>query len=753
MKKSEPRVEMICSVEELANLFKQGQDIRGFLNQVVNIVIKHMDAGACSIYLFNEEKNHLVLQATTGLNPQLIGKLTLSPEEGLVGLALRKLRPIREDRGQENPRFKLIKSSDEEHFSSFLAVPITHGTQRVGVLVLQDEKESRFSEKDTSALQAIASQLASTLENVQLIIEKPGRDLLSESRDGPPIRLIRGTPVVEGVAWGRAYPIESPGMASHLLIAGDDGYCETMAGLELAITKTEEQIETLQKQLEEELADVASLIFSAHLLMLRDDSFSGSMKNLVKAGKQPSDAVVQVVNEYSTIFSYSDNPRMREKVLDTKDLGHRILKNLIQSNDIDGDYSGQIVISSEILPSELLKLATQNVEAIVLYGGGLTAHITVLAASLQVPLLYTEDKTVARITPNMNLALDAIQGNLFVNPEESILRRIMLLKKSTDQLHECEADVKEESYTADGVRIYLRAAINLLSDIKIAQRLCCEGIGLYRSEFPFLIRNDFPSEEEQFHVYSQVVGATGDFPVTLRTLDVGGDKTLSYLQDEDESNPFLGLRGIRFLLKNIPVFKVQAKAMIRAGGFRKNMRMLFPLISSLDDFRNARDVVKTCLGELEQEGLGTYPMPHLGAMIELPSAVLLAKELSYEADFLSIGTNDLIQYMLGVDRTNEKVAELFDSCHPAVLRAIKIVADAARERSCPLSICGNMASNPKAVYYMIGLGITDFTMAPGKSPELQKQIAKMNANEAIIDAQHICSLGTPAEIRSFLSHL
>ncbi len=744
-------VEMICSVSELANLFRHGQDIKGFLSQVVHIVSRHMQSDVCSIFLYKEQKDILVLEATAGLNPEMVGQLTLKSGEGLTGLALRELRPIREGRGINNPYFKYIPESGEDRFESFLAVPIIRGIHRVGVLVLQDEKSSRFSKADAQALKAIASQLAATLENAQLLMTLPEKNDQSSWNETAG-RLVKGTQVVEGVALGQAYQMEGPGNDDNLIVAIDDNYRETIQDFYQAIDSTELQLEDLQNRLEEELADVASLIFSAHLLMLRDEGFFGAMEKKIKEGSLPGDAVVSIANNYITIYADSKNPRLREKVQDIKDLGHRILENLLEEEGDHGDYSGQIILTNELLPSELLKLATQNVEGLVLYGGGITAHVSVLARSLQVPLIFTEDESIFRIPSNTALALDANQGLLIVNPDNAARKRIEQLIEGSNRIEVLEAAAKPESRTADGERVYLRATVNLLSDLKLAKRLKAEGIGLYRSEFPFLIRSDFPSEEEQYLIYKQVVDGLENSLVTLRTLDVGGDKILSYIPDADEANPFLGLRAIRFLLENKKVFVGQLKAMIRAGG-KRQIRILFPLISSLDDFLNARKIVLKSLSFLKRDGLGQFPVPKLGAMIELPSAVEMAPELAGEADFLSLGTNDLVQYMLGVDRTNEKVANLFDVQHPAVLRAVKRVNDAAQEAGCPLSVCGIMSKDPRTVYYLMGLGVREFSMEPGVIPGMQNAVSRMSLEKARKDAEILSGLGTLEEIREYFKNL
>jgi len=746
-------VEMIFSVSELTEPFLHSQDLRGFLSRVVRVINHHMRSDVCSIFLYNEEEDHLVLEATVGLNPQMVGTLTLASGEGLTGLALEELRPIREGRGTDNPYFKSVPESGEDKFESFLAVPIIRGIRRVGVLVLQDTKISRFSKSDVRALQAITAQLATAIEDAMLLITLPEKKKKPPKIAAPPSKLIRGTQVVEGIVLGHAYQVQESSSNANQPTAQKNSYGGTMEDFDDAIAQTEQQLEQLQKRLEEELADVASLIFSAHLLMLRDEGFSGEMANLIRNGSAPSQAVNQVADNYIKIFASSNNPRMREKVLDIKDLKHRILENLLSDKSAHGGgYHGQIVITDELLPSELLKLTTQNAAGLVLYGGGVTAHVSVLASSLRIPLICTGDESVLLIPSNTPLILDAIQGTLIIQPDVSATSRVRQLIEDSKGIKELEKYVKSETRSLDDQRIYLRATVNLLSDLKLSKRLKAEGIGLYRSEFPFLIRSDFPSEEEQYRIYRQVVNGLDNPVVTLRTLDVGGDKILSYIPDSDEANPFLGLRSIRFLLENKKVFIGQLKAMIRASR-NKGIRILFPLISSVDDFDNAKNMVSKSLGFLKRDGLEGYPQPKLGAMIELPSAVELAPELARAADFLSLGTNDLVQYTLGVDRTNEKVADLFDIRHPAVLRAVKRVSDAAKEASCPLSVCGIMTKDPRTVYYMIGLGIRDFTMEPGTIPGMQKSVSRMDTRKASEDAEKLSSLGTIKEIHEFTDNL
>ena len=737
---------------DLEDSFREFQDIRSFLEHVVNAISNHFNTQSCSLYLYNPEKEQLILQATNGLNRDLIGLLSITENDGLTGKTLKDLNPVIEADSKTNPEYKYLQGSGDDRFSSFLSVPILLGKRRVGVMVLHDEAIGRFNQDNVLDLQAIASQISSTLSNACILLSGQQGD--SQKHAQTETRFIQGTTVVEGIALGKAYHFEGQELDAEMLFAEGAEYGETLEDFHQAISRSEEQLETLQTQLTSDLADVASLIFNAHLLMLRDEVFSGAMEELIMSGKSPCEAVTKVVNEYMAIFSGSDNTRMKEKVLDIKDLGHRILKNLIQGQTEVGDYSGQIVLTNELLPSEFLKLAAQNVEGIVLLGATAAAHVTVLAHSLRVPLIYTENESLFLIPPNTDLALDSIQGILFINPDESVVKRIKQLKEGADHLEELKAATKENPCTADGVRIYLQASINLLSDLTLAKELKADGIGLYRSEFPFLIRNDFLTEEGQYTIYKQVINGLGsNGKVVLRTLDVGGDKILSYIPDLKEANPFLGLRAIRFLLDNKKVFVGQLKAMIRAAGPDQSANILFPLVSSVDEIRNARKYVEKSLYRLKEEEKIEYPNPKLGAMIELPSAVVMIHEFAREVDFLSVGTNDLVQYMLGVDRTNEKVANLFDILHPAVLRAVKQIAKAARQKQCPVSICGIMARDIRTVYYMAGLGLRYFSLPPGKLPGMQQAISQISLKTAPNDAKVISGMTTSSEVRQYFNRL
>lgn len=746
-------VDLICSIGELAGLFEKSQSLEDFLQTVVNIVAYHMNAAVCSVYLYEEEKEELVLTATQGLDLNHPVRLKLG--EGLTGTALKELRPIREGVGSNNPLYKFIPEIHEEEYEAYLAVPILRGLSRVGVLVLQDSVEDYFDDNDTKALQAIAAQLATTIENAKLLmtlhrmeegtpsLKNPAADVTAE------LKFVKGLPGALGHAIGKPVIF---GEKTDQFVIDEHVASETcgMEDFERALKLTEDQLEELQVSMDEQLADVASMIFSAHLLIVKDRKFSGAMAEHIKAGGSPQEAVYIVINKYIDLFASSPNPRLREKVQDLKDLGRRLMWNLVSHEEETADYSGQIIISGELLPSDILKLSAQKAEGIIQVGGGAAAHVAILARSLNLPMVIVDDHRFFKISAEEKILIDGDQGNVYVNPEENVISSFEDHANSMREAEEAAAGMKEETWTADNERVQVLANINMLSELKTARKLKAEGVGLYRSEFPFIVRNNLPSEEEQYRVYRLIIEEMEGRDVHFRTLDVGGDKELSYLSNETENNPFLGLRAIRFSFRYKDIFIQQLRALLRAG-HGINLKIMFPMISSVDDFSQARDVVYECIDALKEENIPHNAKPELGAMIELPAAVEVADELAAEADFLSIGGNDLVQYMLAVDRTNQNISDLYVSHHPAVLRALKRIADAGLKHGTPLSFCGEMASDAKMVSFLIGIGVRKYSVDSRKIPAVHDVLNKLDTKACMTFASRLLLAGRIDEVESILS--
>jgi phosphotransferase system enzyme I (PtsP) len=748
------KVDLICDISELAGLFEKSHGLSDFLQSAVSIVAYHMRAAVCSIYLYDEAAETLVMAATQGLKPEAVGKVKLKLGEGIVGTCMLDLKPVCEGNGSKNPHFKAIEGIFEENYEAFLAVPILlRGVMRVGVLVTQDPQPNYFHDNDIKALKAIASQLAVVIENAKLLmsLHEAERQLSPSPSPEPEIprlpAFLKGTSASSGVVKGAAVIIDGHGYDVLIPAADEEITPYSLKDFQAALHESESQLTDLQKRMDERLGDVASLIFNAHLLILKDESFSGAMGDLITGGTPADRAITSVVNDYINLFSRSKNPRLQEKVLDVKDLGHRLLRNLQRHGEDEGDYAGQILIARELVPSDVLKFAAQKVEGIVIVQGGITSHISILARSLRVPMVFVDNPAVLEIDEGTLMLMDANQGTLFIEPAEDVLRKYdAILNRAVT----VKAPVQPETYTRDGTKITIHCNVNLLSDLEFARENLAEGVGLYRSEFPFIVRDEFPSEEAQRLIYEKILDGMSGKEVTLRTLDVGGDKKLPYHHHLDEANPFLGLRAIRFSLKNLPIFKQQLRAMLRAGRDRP-LRIMFPFISSVDDFLEARDVLRLCQQELRAEGVAHNADPKVGLMVELPAAVEIIDELSQEADFFSIGTNDLIQYLLAVDRTNESVSNMYICHHPAVLRAIYRIVNAAINVDVDVSVCGDMALNPEMLKFLIGIGIRKISIDPQQIPRIQKYVQELHTEEARRHARKLLRFGTLREVNAFLA--
>jgi len=745
-KMSKSDVNMICDVAELSSLFEKSRGLDDFLQATVGAVAGHMNAAVCSIYIYDEKSRMLTLRATQGLESEAIGTVQLGLGQGITGFALKELRPIREGRASKSTKFKAFKDIGEEKYEAFLAVPIRHGLTRVGVLTVQDAQPDYFDEKDEQALRAIAGQLATVIESAHLLLAVHRQEEVVATAK-PVSSLLKGRPASGGIARGKLLALDfgkGRGFSAPEKVPPGLG----LADFDRALEVSSRQLKALQREADEELSDVALLIFSAHQLILADEEFFGEIRVRIGRGASPVDAVVAVVCEYIEIFEKSSSPRLREKVHDLRDLSRRLLENLVGAGRESGDYTGKIILAEELLPSDVLKLATEKAEGFIVQGG-VTSHIAIICRSLQKPMVMIDPQQVMPAETGVDLLIDGNQGTLYIEPSDAVVAEYESHLRSLAEL-EAAGPIATETQTNDGTRVALLANVNLLNDLKLAGQFGAEGIGLYRSEFPFLVRNEFPSEEEQYVIYRKIAEAMGDREVTFRTLDIGGDKMLSYSEDDEEANPFLGMRAIRFSLANKEIFGDQLCALLRASEGCANARIMFPFIASLDDFLEARDVVEQCKSELRMREVAFNENVQLGVMVELPSAVELVEELAREVAFMSLGTNDLIQYMLAVDRTNQRVAEFYCAHHPAILRAIKKVADAAQRNGVDLSLCGDMAVDKTMLPFLFGVGIRKLSVPPREMPKLQRMIGMIDTKDATDTAEKMLEAGSISGVADVL---
>lgn len=742
MRFKKDNTKLICDVGELAELFTASTTLESFLQRIVEMVAEHMGCDVCSIYLYYNDTQELVLSANHGFNKGFIGKIKLKLGEGLTGLALKELRPICERNASKNESFRYFPGLGEEQYESFLAVPIMRGTTRIGAMVIQNTKKDYFADEDIKCLRAITSQLATTLEMARLIMSlEAKRDFEKDTSQVVCPSFIKGKVGSEG--WGMAPAIIiSAELSLRNYLQLKPHQTIDLEDFKQAIVKTEKQLEDFQTHIEERLADVASLIFSAQILMLKDQAFIDAITREIQNGTSVITSVVFVVESYVKKFEGLQSEYLRQKAQDIRDIGRRLLDNLLEKDERFMDVGGKIVIADDLFPSDVLKLSSEEVKGIILLSGGATSHVAILSQSLNIPLVIANEPSLLQVPVGSLVLLDAEQGNVYVNPSAQVLDSVKDRQFAQSQ----NLAASDETWTKDKERVYLLANINLLGDLKNARNFKAEGIGLYRTEFPFIIRSDFPSEEEQYVIYKKLVEGMSDKEITFRTLDIGGDKVLSYFQHHaKENNPFLGMRSIRFSLEHKDVFSHQIRAILRAS-IGANARIMFPMISSLDEFIAAKNIYHECQAQLKEEGQDFNDSMKLGIMIELPSVLEIIEELAHTVDFFSIGTNDFVQYMLAVDRTNEKVANLYLPHHPSVLRALKKVVDAAHKYKKDVSICGDMAHEEKYLEYFLGIGLRKFSLNPSYLPRIQKAVALKSVSESCEKTRKLLQINRVSEI-------
>lgn len=741
-------VALINAVADLAELLGRTTTTDSFLADLVRIVAEHMRTDVCSVYLYEEEHATLVLRATVGLNPRLVGAVRLARGEGLTGSAFLRDAPVLETDAPHSALNKRIPDLGEESYPAFLGVPIKRNNNGIGVLVLQHHSPAAFDDNAVRTVRAIASHLAATLENAAFLYEihePSAHPLQHEDAELFQTGLINGTSASRGVGIGALEYLED-----RTVERIDNPTRSLHEAIELSYT----QLQELQRQVDQTLSDVASLIFSSHLLMLRDNSFVGKMRVLhEQQGFSEVQAVNTVVDEFCRLFGGLSDPRFQEKIQDVQDLGHRILRNLADKAESKGDYRGQVVAAHTLFPSELVKLYLQHVEGILFAGGSTTSHIAILAQSLEVPVVGSADARLFRVPNGTRVIVDAEDGKIVVNPAAEILDAYRQRMAAQHQEHDSALSrrIDTEVCTGCGDPVQLLANVNLVKDARAARAAGAGGIGLYRSEFPFLIRNGFPTEEEQVAVYQRVAETVTEGPIRFRTLDLGGDKLMS-MQAGTEENPFLGFRGIRFTLANRELFREQLRAMLRAGHGR-NVGIMFPMISSLEEFLAAKEEVAACIESLQRDGLPHNPNPALGLMVELPAAIEIAADLSLHADFLSIGTNDLVMYILAADRTNPSVASLYRTIHPAVIRSLKRLADAMGPDTRKLSVCGASAADAAMVVFYLGLGIRTFSVDAHSLAAVADIVSRIDINEAIEIAATMLQLSSSASLERVAEEL
>jgi phosphotransferase system enzyme I (PtsI) len=527
-----------------------------------------------------------------------------------------------------------------------------------------------------------------------------------------------------------------------------------VARLERALEETRVYLSDLHRRTAAELGESHADIFNAHLMLLDDVAMRDEVIARVRAEGVNAEHVLQdFIQRYARVLAASTDPRFQERAADLVDVGDRVLRNLLDAErpNLTALDQASVVVAHDLSPSDTATMDLDDVLAVVLDSGSATSHTAILTRALEVPAVVGLSVASAKIETNDRVIVDGAAGLVIARPTDETLRHYQQARRAAEVRRQAldRAASAGPARTLDGVAIPLQANIELPLEVPHGCKARAQGIGLYRTEYLFLNRSTLPDEEEQHANYRRVAEAMLPHPVVVRTIDIGGDKLVEHLQLLREENPQLGWRAVRFCLARPDVFKVQLRAILRASVVG-NIEIMFPMISGLEELREVKAVLREVMADLDREGLPYKHDLRVGSMIEVPSAVAITDLLARECDFFSIGTNDLIQYSLAVDRGNEKIAHLYEPAHPAVLRMIRQTAAAARAAGIPCGMCGEMAGDPLFTELLIGLGLTSLSMSAVALPLVRAEVANTSMAQARALADEVMGLGTAAEIRALL---
>ena len=728
---------MLTRLREIVEKVASAPRLNEALDILVTDICAAMETEVCSVYLADHDRRCYYLMATRGLKKPRGRIVALAFDEGLVGLVGRLAEPINLADAQKHPSFKYIPAVKEGRFRAFLGVPIIQRRQLLGVLVVQQRELRQFDESEESFLVTLATQIAGILSQSQL------NALFGQYRQ----TRIRALPASSGVAIAEGWMDVSLPLMEQVYEASTLDTASERERLTGALEEAANEFRRYSKRFSAGAQKETAAIFDLYSHLLSDARLRRELFAEVDKGAVAEWAVKKIIEKFAEQFAALSDGYLKERAGDLRTLGQRLLFHLDDSIQGPNTWPERIVlVADELSATTLAEVPQDRLAGVVVRDGAANSHAAIMVRALGIPTVMGAD-----IQPSLlhghTLIVDGYRGELLVDPEPVLLQeyqRLISEENELSRLAEDDLERASELKSGERVKVMLNAGLSPEHEEKLGNFV--DGIGLYRTEIPFMLQSGFPSEEEQVAQYQGMLQMFNDKSVTLRTLDIGADKQLPYMPISEE-NPCLGWRGIRITLDQPEIFLVQVRAMLRANAATGNLSILLPMVTSLDEVDEARRLIDRASREVEEMIGYAIPRPRLGVMLEVPSMVFMLPQLANRVDFISVGTNDLTQYILAVDRNNTRVASMYDSLHPGVLRALAMIARDAERFGIDLRLCGEMAGDPMCVTILIGMGYRHLSMNGRSVARVKYLMRRIDINEAQELSQRSLEAQMTAEVR------
>lgn len=758
---------MLTTLRQIVLEFSQETQLQNALERMVSQIKKALKTDCCSVYLADYTHQHFLLMASDGLALKSLGQTTIGFSEGLVGLVGQREEPLNIANARSHQHYIHAPEVEEDDFNAFLGTPIIHQRKVLGILSIQQKQSRNFNENEEAFLVTLAAQLASALANAKI------NNLLNQEEKNCGVKQLLGIAGAPGIALSQIVVCQPKADLSTLALkkVAVAEKAVQIPRFEEAVSKTLADFEYLSNKLSTMVNDNSLAIFDVYKQLLVQADINRDITKKINQGWQVQSALKLVFENYIRQFEAIDDSYIKERASDIRDLGNRLLFNLQQQQTPQLILPKSFILLAEDVTAVMLaEYQHKGLKGIISLSGSANSHAAILAHALELPAIMGLSNIPIAQLDQQPAIVDGYSGQLFINPDEALKREYQhLIAQERELTEKIQQVIHLPTVTKDGRTIELQLNAGLSAEFESPENLGALSIGLFRTEIPFMNRHCFPSESEQTQLYQNILAGFPKKPVTMRTLDVGGDKSLPYFPIV-EDNPFLGWRGIRITLDHPEIFLVQVRAMMRANQHHQNLEIMLPMISNVSEVDEAIRLINQAYYEVDVElnaehcvalknrnsvkdniKMATLTRPKIGIMLEVPAVIFQLEELALRVDFFSVGSNDLTQYLLAVDRNNAQVANLHDAYHPAVLRALNSIAEQSAKYSVPLSLCGELAGQPAGALLLLAMGFDKLSMNGHNIARIKWVIRHVDFKRAKIILAYTLKLTTAKQVHSYLN--